>query len=113
MIYFLIIIIVSIEQMLHLQVADILAEQDKNWDDFGRMMGLSPGDIKKIRDSCNNDDHRCVVMLEKLEKKHQMSLEVMFNMKLKNMPDIWSQKFWTAFQMKKRECEDFLVTLGK
>jgi hypothetical protein len=99
----------SIEQMLHLQVADILAEQDKNWDDFGRMMGLSPGDIKKIRDSCNNDDHRCVVMLEKLEKKHQMSLEVMFNMKLKNMPDIWSQKFWTAFQMKKTECEDFLI----
>jgi hypothetical protein len=97
--------------MLRLEVVNVLAELDKNWDDFGLMMGLSQGDVKKIGDSYSSIEQKCVVMLELLEKKQESHLDSIFQMKMKRMHDNWSQKFLTEFQAKKKDCERKLCML--
>ena len=98
--------------MLLLTVPDLLAEHDKDWHDFGLMLAINRGSLNKIRKRYNNDDHRCVVMLENLSKDEEMSTFSVLEEKLSKSPDIWSQKFWSAIQKKAEELATFCPQLG-
>ena len=98
--------------MLLLTIPDLLAEHDKDWYDFGLMLGIKRGDLNKIKRRYCNDDHRCVVMLERLSKAKGHFFSSVLDEKLSGSPDEWSQKVWSAIREKEAELTQFCPQLG-